>query len=72
MLARVLVNGAECADLRRLGVLAYLPTLDLICSRCEEVDQLNGSEACGDDLVYGALCTNLFAVLVPLVLRHVY
>ena len=45
--------------LRRLGVLTYLPALDLVCSCCEEVDQLNGFEAGRDNLVYGALGSHL-------------
>ena len=45
--------------LRCFAVLAYLPTLDFICSCREEVYQLNGSEACRDNLVYRALCASL-------------
>jgi hypothetical protein len=45
--------------LRRFGVLAYLPALNFIWSSCEEVDQLDGPEACGDNLIYGTLRTHL-------------
>ena len=45
--------------LRRLGVFTYLPAFDLVCSCCEEVDQLNGFEACRDNFVYGALGSHL-------------
>jgi hypothetical protein len=31
-------------------VLAYLPALDLVLARREEVDELDGAEAGGDDL----------------------
>lgn len=37
-------------DLRRLGVAADLPALDLVGPRGEEVDQVDGLEAGGDDL----------------------
>lgn len=46
-------------DLRRLGLFAYLPALDLVCTCCEEVDQLNRFEACGHNLVYCTCGANL-------------
>lgn len=52
-------NEGLAGDLRRLGVLSYLPTLHFICTCCEEVDQLDSSEASGDDLVYGTLGAHL-------------
>ena len=55
------MQAGKCKEayLRSFGVLAYLPTLNFICSCCEEVYQLNGSEACRDNLVYGTLCASL-------------
>lgn len=47
------------SHLRRFCVLAYLPALNFICTSCEEVDQLDGPEACGDNLIYGTLRTHL-------------
>lgn len=41
--------------LRRLAVFPYLPALDFVCTCCEKVDQLDGSETSGDNLVYGTL-----------------
>lgn len=46
-------------NLRRFGVLAYLPALNFICSCCEEVDELDCSEPCCDNFVYGTLGSHL-------------
>ncbi len=40
----------EGTDLGCFGALADLPALDLILAGCEEVDELDGLEAGGDDL----------------------
>lgn len=52
----------------RLGVLAYLPALDLISTRCEEVDEVDGPETSCDDLVQRRGSTLLLAPLITVTL----
>jgi len=66
---KVCVDGPCC--LRRFGGLADLPALHLILSRCEEVNELDGLEAGGDDLGQRADCLILFELGGFLIIRHV-